>query len=169
MAGPTQRATKVLQQERDCERTRLEGQILAAVYALVTPIRRRPLPDTAERRSTATRPQRQAGGSEACGSPTSTGGRPLTRAFLQISRRRPVPAPARSRPSRSGSPAILVSAELFAAVAEQLSENRRRQRQGARGARYLLQGLLVCKRCGYACYGKPVSPRAAKGKQRRAA
>jgi len=55
---------------------------------------------------------------------------------------------------------------LFAAVAEQLEENRRRQRQGKRGARYLLQGLLVCQGCGYAYYGKPVSLRSAKGKKR---
>jgi site-specific DNA recombinase len=61
----------------------------------------------------------------------------------------------------------LLSADLFAAVAEQLSENRERQRQRARGARYLLQGLLVCKRCGYAYYGKPVSRSAVKGKKRR--
>ena len=61
----------------------------------------------------------------------------------------------------------LVSEELFAAVAEQLAENRRRARQRQRGARYLLQGLLVCNQCGYALYGKPVSPAAAKGKQRR--
>ena len=60
----------------------------------------------------------------------------------------------------------LVSDELFAAVAEQLEENRRRQRQGKRGARYLLQGLLVCQGCGYAYYGKPVSLRSAKGKKR---
>jgi site-specific DNA recombinase len=40
----------------------------------------------------------------------------------------------------------LVSEELFAAVAEQLQENRRRARIGRRGARYLLQGLLACKR-----------------------
>ena len=61
----------------------------------------------------------------------------------------------------------LVSEELFAAVAEQLAENRQRQRQRARGARYLLQGLLVCARCGYAYYGKPVSRSAARGKKRR--
>jgi site-specific DNA recombinase len=60
----------------------------------------------------------------------------------------------------------LVSEELFAVVAEQLAENRRRQRQGQRGARYLLQGLLVCGQCGYAYYGKPVSRRSAKGATR---
>ncbi len=47
----------------------------------------------------------------------------------------------------------LVDEDLFAAVAEQLEENRKRQRQSARGARWLLQGLLVCRHCGYALYG----------------
>jgi site-specific DNA recombinase len=61
----------------------------------------------------------------------------------------------------------LVGEALFEAAAEQLAENRRRARQGQRGARYLLQGLLACKRCGYALYGKPVSPASAKGKKRR--
>jgi site-specific DNA recombinase len=62
-------------------------------------------------------------------------------------------------------PAIVDEA-LFAAVAEQLAENRRRQRQGQWGARYLLQGLLVCEQCGYAYYGKPLSRSARKGKPR---
>ena len=48
----------------------------------------------------------------------------------------------------------LIDADLFAAVQEQLAENRQRARQGKRGASYLLQGLLVCSRCGYAYYGK---------------
>jgi site-specific DNA recombinase len=60
----------------------------------------------------------------------------------------------------------LVEAELFAAVAEQLAENKKRQRQSARGARYLLQGLVVCPQCGHAFYGKPVSRSSAKGKTR---
>jgi site-specific DNA recombinase len=47
----------------------------------------------------------------------------------------------------------LVSAEDFAAAAEQLAENRQRHRQRRAGARYLLQGLVVCARCGYAFYG----------------
>ena len=42
----------------------------------------------------------------------------------------------------------LVEEALYAAVQEQLAENRRRARQSQRGARYLLQGLLVCKVCG---------------------
>ena len=47
----------------------------------------------------------------------------------------------------------LVEEELFAAVAEQLEENRKRMRLSRRGARYLLQGLVVCGCCGYACCG----------------
>ena len=46
----------------------------------------------------------------------------------------------------------LVAEEMFAAVAEQLQENRRRCRIRRRGACYLLQGLLVCGSCGYAYY-----------------
>ena len=42
-----------------------------------------------------------------------------------------------------------------------------RQRQGRRGARYLLQGLLTCECCGYAYYGKQISLRSGKGKKRR--
>jgi site-specific DNA recombinase len=46
----------------------------------------------------------------------------------------------------------LVDEALYEAVQEQLVENRRRARQSQRGARYLLQGLLVGKVCGYADY-----------------
>src|SRR5215472_14905197 len=60
----------------------------------------------------------------------------------------------------------LVSEELFGAVQAQLEENRRHRRERPRGGRYLLQGLVVCKRCGYGCYGKPVSRAAAHGKVR---
>jgi site-specific DNA recombinase len=60
----------------------------------------------------------------------------------------------------------LVSEDLFAAVAEQWEENRRRSRLTRRGARYLLQGLLVCKQCGSALYGKPISPAQSRGKRR---
>jgi len=62
-------------------------------------------------------------------------------------------------------PAI-VEPEVFAAVQAQLEENRRHARQSQRGARYLLQGLLQCQHCGYAFYGKPLSPRARKGRPR---
>lgn len=62
-------------------------------------------------------------------------------------------------------PAI-ISEELFAVVQSQLEENRRRARLGQRGARYLLQGLLVCGCCGYAYYGKALSPSSRKGHPR---
>ena len=60
----------------------------------------------------------------------------------------------------------LIESDLFAVAQEQLAENRQRNRQTRRGQRYLLQGLLVCRRCGYAYYGKAISLRAAKGKRR---
>jgi site-specific DNA recombinase len=60
----------------------------------------------------------------------------------------------------------LVEPTLFAAVQEQLQENRRHARQSQRGARYLLQGILQCQHCGYAFYGKPLSPSARKGRPR---
>jgi site-specific DNA recombinase len=62
-------------------------------------------------------------------------------------------------------PAI-VSQALFDSVQEQLIENKKRIRQRKRGAKHLLQGLLVCKKCGYAYYGKPISLSAGKGKRR---
>ena len=60
----------------------------------------------------------------------------------------------------------MVDAALFETVAEQLQENQQRARVQQRGARYLLQGLLVCSCCGYAYYGKPISPSARKGHER---
>ena len=48
----------------------------------------------------------------------------------------------------------LVDAGLFAAVQERLEDNRRRLRETRRGARHLLQGLLVCSSCGYALAGQ---------------
>ena len=62
--------------------------------------------------------------------------------------------------------APLISEALFAAVQEQLEENRKQARQRRRGAAYLLQGLLVCGHCHYAYYGKRVSPATSKGKPR---
>jgi site-specific DNA recombinase len=52
----------------------------------------------------------------------------------------------------------IVDAALFDAIQDQLQENRQRARVSKRGARYLLQGLIVCACCGYAYYGKPISP-----------
>jgi site-specific DNA recombinase len=54
--------------------------------------------------------------------------------------------------------AVPVPAIVDPAVAEaaraQLEENRRRKREQTRGLGWLLQGLVVCRRCGYAYYGK---------------
>jgi len=60
----------------------------------------------------------------------------------------------------------IVDENLFDAVQEQLQENQRRSRIGQRGARYLLQGLVTCKLCGYSYYGKAISNKSAKGKPR---
>jgi site-specific DNA recombinase len=57
----------------------------------------------------------------------------------------------------------LISPELFVAAGEQLEENRRRNRRCARGARWLLQGLLQCQHCGYALYGMGTKHRLATG------
>jgi site-specific DNA recombinase len=62
-------------------------------------------------------------------------------------------------------PAI-VEPEVFVVVQEQLRENQRHARQSQRGALYLLQGLVQCQQCGYAYYGKRLSPSARKGKPR---
>ena len=62
-------------------------------------------------------------------------------------------------------PAVVDEA-LFAAVAEQLAENRRRYRQQKHGATYLLQGLLVCGQCGYAYCGKALSRKRREGRPR---
>ena len=63
-------------------------------------------------------------------------------------------------------PAI-IGEDLFEAAQERLAENRKRSRARARGARHLLQGLVVCAKCGYAYYGKPISLATAKRKTRR--
>jgi len=62
--------------------------------------------------------------------------------------------------------AAIVDEALFDAVARQLEENRKRSREGQRGARYLLQGIIQCKCCGYAYYGKQISLAGAQGKRR---
>jgi site-specific DNA recombinase len=97
----------------------------------------------------------------------------------QVGPRRPRLRPARGQPEQPRRPysvyeaqgpgvtiavPALVSPELFAAVAEQLDENRMRNRQSRRGARWLLQGLLVCQECGYALYGLASRCRLASGR-----
>jgi site-specific DNA recombinase len=58
----------------------------------------------------------------------------------------------------------LVDEDLFAAAQERLEENRKRSRVHARGATYLLQGLVVCRGCGYACHGNQAGVRTADGR-----
>jgi site-specific DNA recombinase len=60
----------------------------------------------------------------------------------------------------------LISTDAFDAAREQLERNRRLSQRNARGRLYLLQGLVVCARCGYAFYGKAISRAAAKGGSR---
>ena len=54
--------------------------------------------------------------------------------------------------------------EGVAAVQEQLREQQRHARQSRRGALDVRQGVLQCQHCGYAFYGKRLSPSARKGK-----
>jgi site-specific DNA recombinase len=54
----------------------------------------------------------------------------------------PVPVPA------------IIDETLFRAAQERLGENRKRNRRPPQGVRYLLQGLLVCGKCGYAFCGQ---------------
>ena len=58
-------------------------------------------------------------------------------------------------------PAI-VDADLFAAVGEQLEENRQRRRGRAAATRDLLAGLTVCKKCGYSLCAVSGGPRPGK-------
>ena len=58
----------------------------------------------------------------------------------------------------------LVDEGLFEAARDQLEENRRRSRAHARGATYLLQGLVVCRGCGYGSHGTQAGTRTADGR-----
>jgi hypothetical protein len=50
-----------------------------------------------------------------------------------------------------------VSGKLFDAVQERLLENKKRNRRRPQEVRYLLQGLVVYKRCGYAYHGQSMT------------
>jgi site-specific DNA recombinase len=64
---------------------------------------------------------------------------------------RQVPAPAEQH---IGVPVpAIVDEALFAGAAERLEENRKRNRERLAGVRYLLRGLLVCRKCGYGFTG----------------
>jgi site-specific DNA recombinase len=68
--------------------------------------------------------------------------RPTTRVPVPSADWVPVPVPA------------IVDPAVAEAARAQLDENRRRKREQLRGPGWLLQGLVVCRRCGYAYYGK---------------
>jgi site-specific DNA recombinase len=59
----------------------------------------------------------------------------------------------------------IVSSQIYEAARAQLERNQRLSQRNNRGQSYLLQGLTVCAKCGYAYYGKRVSRSSAKGKQ----
>jgi site-specific DNA recombinase len=101
---------------------------------------------------------------------------PVYRGTAMFGRTRSMPAKPRLRPigrrlqppkrasgSRSPMPReewieipvpALINEALFEAAQVQLEENRKRKREGRRRPGWLLQGLVVCRRCGYAFYGK---------------
>jgi site-specific DNA recombinase len=92
---------------------------------------------------------------------------------LRAQRNRPV-QPRRAVSTSDGPPEdwstppvpALVAPESFAAVQDQVQENKRHARQSRRGALSLRQGVLQCHHCGSAFYGKRLSPSARKGKPR---
>jgi site-specific DNA recombinase len=53
---------------------------------------------------------------------------------------------------------VLIDQALAQAARERLAENRKRNRRPPQQARYLLQGLIVCQRCGYAFCGQTATP-----------
>ena len=55
---------------------------------------------------------------------------------------------------------------MFEAVRDQLEENRSRKRDRRPSQFWLLQGLTVCQRCGYAFYGK-TAPRSRQPRSRK--
>ena len=74
--------------------------------------------------------------------PPHAAARPTTRVPIPPEEWVPVPVPA------------IVDPAVAEAARAQLAENRRRKREQLRGPGWLLQGLVVCRRCGYAYYGK---------------
>ncbi len=62
-------------------------------------------------------------------------------------------------------PAV-VPADLFEVVQEKLAENKARRRRSEPGVRFLLQGLTVCSKCGYAYIGKVQNKRKGEGEWR---
>jgi site-specific DNA recombinase len=60
----------------------------------------------------------------------------------------------------------IVPADLFEVVQEKLAENKARRRRSEPGVRFLLQGLTVCSKCGYAYIGKVQNKLKGEGERR---
>ena len=60
----------------------------------------------------------------------------------------------------------IISSDVFEVAEQQLQRNRRLAQRNSRGNKYLLQGLVVCAKCGYAYYGKTVSRATARRKNK---
>lgn len=60
----------------------------------------------------------------------------------------------------------IVSQSLFDGAQEQLQRNKKLAARNTKNGQYLLRGLLVCPRCAYSLYAKPISPASAKGHTR---
>lgn len=86
--------------------------------------------------------------------PRKTGDRRAYRGQPEVPRREKIAYPTSPEEQEPIPVPAIVSAELFAAVAEQLTENRRTYREQRAGAEFLLGGLLVCHRCGGAYCGR---------------
>ena len=85
------------------------------------------------------------------------------RGHPQLPRRyRTITATPRSQQIPVPVPAI-VTEEVFRAAQERLLENKKRNRRAPQGIRYLLQGLVVCRDCGYAYCGQSTERKRAGG------
>lgn len=62
-------------------------------------------------------------------------------------------------------PAI-VSESMFEAAHEQLQRNKKFAERNRKDGQYLLRGLLVCQRCSYSLYAKPISAASTRGHTR---
>ena len=98
----------------------------------------------------------------------------------RLGERRPMVRPQRGAPEQPRRPystydvpkekwtdipvAAIIGEGLFEVVQEKLADNRARSRERLRGPSHLLQGLVVCGRCGYAYHGVRASKATTNGK-----
>lgn len=57
----------------------------------------------------------------------------------------------------------IISESRFEAAQEQLERNKKFSERNRKGGQYLLRGLLVCQRCSYSLYAKPLSAASTRG------